>query len=121
MLMQVRVIARSTLKKFVLERVENSLRASVDQHLDDWYRMTLAAEWRNSAELKLDLRSASIVSSERVVFNIKGNEFRLVAKIDYTFQTVRILWIGTHHEYDRIDVRTVLFERNRYGLVSDPQ
>ena len=119
MLMQVRVIARSTLKKFVLERVENSLRASVDQHLDDWYRMTLAAEWRNSAELKLDLRSASIVSSERVVFNIKGNEFRLVVAVNYGHAAVFVLWLGTHREYDRIDVKQVEFDKGRYADPTD--
>jgi mRNA interferase HigB len=115
------VIAKRTLGAFVRKRIEMSLQESVQRHLDEWYRRTLKASWRNSAELKAEFGSASIVTSERVVFNIKGNEFRLIAKVDYTFPTVRILWIGTHREYDQVDVRTVSFERSRYGIISDSQ
>jgi len=63
--------------------------------------------------------NASVISSERVVFNIKGNEYRLVVAIDYDHSVVLILWIGTHREYDQIDVRTVEFERERYADPTD--
>lgn len=116
-----RLIARGTLLAFVRNRVEHKLQDAVFDHLDQWYRSVLRASWRNSAELKAQYRSASIISAERVVFNIKGNDFRLVAWINYTYGAVRILWLGTHREYDRIDVRTIAFERSRYGDSSDPE
>ena len=61
-------------------------------------------------EVKLIYSTSSIVSADRVVFNIKGNDYRLVAAIDYGRQIVFIKWIGSHSDYDRIDARTV-----RYG------
>lgn len=54
--------------------------------------------------------SASIIGAERVVFNIKGNTYRLVAAVDYRRAIVFIKWIGTHKEYDNIDVRTISYE-----------
>ena len=77
--------------------------------------MVSRAAWKSSAELKQQFRTASIVSSERVVFNIKGNEFRLVVAVDYDHGMVLVLWLGTHSEYDRIDVREVEFEKERYA------
>lgn len=55
--------------------------------------------------------SASIVGSDRVVFNIKGNDYRLVTAIDYRRQAVFIKWVGNHSDYDKIDVKTVKYER----------
>ena len=60
-----------------------------------------------SVEVKKCYATASIVSSDRVVFNIKGNDNRLVASIDYWRQILFIKWVGAHREYDRIDARTV--------------
>ena len=71
--------------------------------------------WKNSAELKQQHRTASIISAERVVFNIKGNEFRLVVAVDYDHGVVLVLWLGTHREYDRIDVRSVRYDKERYA------
>lgn len=68
------------------------------------------ASWKNSADVKQDFASASIVGSDRVVFNIKGNHYRLVVAINYERWTVFIKWFGTHAQYDRIDVRTVEFD-----------
>ena len=73
------------------------------------------AQWKNSAEMKQQQRSASIVSSERVVFNIKGNEYRLVVAVDYNHGTVLVIWLGTHREYDQIDVKQVKFDKERYA------
>ena len=70
--------------------------------------------WQSSAELKLSFRSVSILTSERVVFNIKGNDYRLVAALDYKHQIVLIKWLGTHAEYDEIDSKTVMFQKERY-------
>ncbi len=74
----------------------------------------MKAEWKNSAELKSQYRSASIPSAERVVFNIKGNDYRLIVSIDYHYQFVRIKWLGTHKEYDSINAREVAYEKERY-------
>lgn len=111
----VRIIARGTLNGFVRNRVDRRLQKAVKEHLDAWFAMVSRADWNNSAELKSMFRNASIISSERVAFNIKGNEYRLVVAVDYTHGLVLILWIGTHREYDQIDVRTVEFEKERYA------
>lgn len=58
-------------------------------------------------EIKQLYRSASVVSSDRVVFNIKGNDYRLVTAVDFRHAIVFIKWIGSHREYDMIDVRKV--------------
>lgn len=89
------------------------------EHFDACFALISRAAWKNSAELKGMFGNASVISSERVVFNIKGNEYRLVVAIDYDHSVVLILWIGTHREYDQIDVRTVEFERERYADPTD--
>ena len=115
----VRVIARSTLNGFVRNRVDRKLQKMVKDHLDAWYAEAAKAAWKNSAELKAQYRSASIVSSERVVFNIKGNEYRLIVAINYHYQVLLILWVGTHKEYDQIDVGKVEYDKRRYADPSD--
>ncbi len=107
-------MARTTLKGFVGKRVEPTLRENVQRHLDSWRIEAERASWRNPAELKISCRSASIISSKRVVFNIKGNDYRLVAEIDYEYQIVLVVWLGTHREYDNIDVKEVRYDRKRY-------
>jgi mRNA interferase HigB len=72
-----------------------------------WYHDAKSAEWKNSNELKKQYKNASIVGDRRVVFNIKGNEYRLVVAIDYEFQVIFIRFIGTHKQYDKIDVITI--------------
>ena len=71
--------------------------------------------WKNSSELKSSFRSASIVTAERVVFNIKGNDHRLVAAINYKYQIMLVKWIGTHREDDQIDVKCVMYDKERYA------
>ncbi|MGD0522199.1 MAG: type II toxin-antitoxin system HigB family toxin [Terracidiphilus sp.] len=100
---------------FVRNRVEPRLQRVVGEQLNAWYAMASRAAWKNSAELKREKQTASIVSSERVVFNIKGNEFRLVVAVDYKNGVVLILWLGTHREYDQIDVKQVKFDKERYA------
>ena len=112
---RVRIIARGTLNGFVRNRVEPRLQRVVKAQMDAWFAMVSREEWKNSAELKQLHRNASIVSSERVVFNIKGNEFRLVVAVDYDHGMVLVLWVGTHREYDRIDVHDVKFDKERYA------
>jgi len=71
---------------------------------------TRRSTWKNSAELKANYRSASIMNSKRVVFNIKGNEYRLIVDIEYRLKIVFIAWIGTHSQYDKINVKTVSYD-----------
>ncbi len=77
--------------------------------LDAWFREVHLAELRSPADVKREFRAASIVGNNRVVFNIKGNDYRLVTGINYHRQIVFIKWIGTHRDYDKIDVRTVSY------------
>nr|ART40009.1 K201 [uncultured bacterium] len=69
------------------------------------------AKWKNTAEVKRLYATASVVSAERIVFNIKGNDYRLVVSVDFEKQIVWIKWIGTHKEYDKVDVKEVKYER----------
>jgi len=99
--------------------VDSRLRASVKNHLEAWYAEAGKASWKDPAELKAQFRSASIVSGERVVFNIKGNDYRLVVTINYHYQILLIIWLGTHKEYDKIDVTKVAYEKERYANPSN--
>ena len=94
--------------------MERKLQEGIQAHLRAWYAEANKAEWKSSAELKEQYWSASIVSAERVVFNIKGNNYRLVVAIDYASQVLWIKWLGTHKEYDKIDVEKVEYDRDRY-------
>jgi mRNA-degrading endonuclease HigB of HigAB toxin-antitoxin module len=68
--------------------------------------------WSSTADVKRRYAAASVVSADRIVFNIKGNDYRLVVSVDYEKGIVWIKWLGTHREYDRIDVRGVQHERS---------
>ena len=100
-----RVIAKSTLKKFWLKHSDAEL------PLQNWYKLVSEADWKNPAQLKEDVKSASLVGDNRVVFNIKGNDYRLVTLLDFKFRIVFVLWIGTHKQYDRIDVKTITYDK----------
>ena len=99
---------------FVKKRVARGQQAVVKAQLDAWYQIVHSAKWRSSAELKAQFASASILTAERVVFNIKGNDYRLIASINYPYQIVRIRWLGTHREYDAIDAKEVEYDKERY-------
>jgi len=75
--------------------------------LDAWFDEVKKAHWKSAADVKRLYRTASIVSADRVVFNIKGNDYRLVVAVDFIRAIVWIKWIGTHADYDRIDVAEV--------------
>lgn len=73
-----------------------------------WYKDVSAARWRNWAELKADYASADAIGDDRVVFDIGGNKYRIVARVAYgPYFRVMIKFVGTHAEYDRIDARSV--------------
>ena len=81
--------------------------ASSKTALEEWYKKTSQANWSNLNELKNSFSTADYVGKNRVVFNIKGNDFRLVAIVIYVSQKLYIRWIGTHADYDKIDVTTI--------------
>jgi len=101
------VIARRSLQQFVESLKGQQGQKAVKVALDAWFHEAQRAKWRSPADVKRSYGVASIVSSERVVFNIKGNDFRLVTAIDYRHEIVYIKWVGAHRDYDKIDARTV--------------
>ncbi|MFN3381724.1 MAG: type II toxin-antitoxin system HigB family toxin [Runella zeae] len=80
-----------------------------EQPLKAWFAEAEKAVWLSPNELKQQYRSASIVTNKRVVFNIHGNRYRLLVDIEYRLQTVFIVWIGTHQEYDKIDAKIIRY------------
>ncbi len=102
-----RIIARRTLRQFVDSLAGQKDQPAVKAALDAWFDEVSKADWKSSAEVKRLYATASIVSAERIVFNIKGNDYRLVVAVDFEKAIVWIKWIGTHKAYDRIDVTEV--------------
>jgi mRNA interferase HigB len=99
-----RIIALSTLKAFL-----NRSRAYADarEPLMAWCQQVKAADWAAPADVKRAIRSASILKDGRVVLNLAGNKYRLVAWINYSYRVVYIRFIGTHRQYDMIDAQKV--------------
>lgn len=102
-----RIIARRTLRQFVDSLARQKDQPAVKAALDAWFDEVSKADWKSSADVKRLYATASIVSAERIVFNIKGNDYRLVVAVDFEKGIVWIKWIGTHKAYDRIDVTEV--------------
>jgi mRNA interferase HigB len=102
-----RIIARRTLREFVEGVAGRRDQSAVKAALDAWFEEVRKADWSNTAELRRRYATASIVAAERVVFNIKGNDYRLVVSIDFEKGIVWIRWIGSHRAYDEIDVTEV--------------
>ena len=105
-----RVIARRTLREFVVTRTGHKDQGALRSALDAWFHEAQNARWHSSAELKESYATASIVSADRVVFNIKGNSYRLVVAIDYEKGIVWIKWLGAHKDYDQINVTEVEYD-----------
>ena len=82
------------------------IRAARSQY-DAWRDIAIRAEWRNPEDVKASYPKASILKAGRVVFNIKGNDFRLVTAVQYRAGVIAIRFFGTHSEYDKIDAETV--------------
>lgn len=96
-----RIIAKGTLRDFWL------LQPEAEEPLLAWYREAERADWDQPAAVKAQFGNCSILKDGRVVFNIKGNEFRLVAWINYAYRVIYIRFVGTHAEYDAIDAQEV--------------
>ena len=102
-----RIIARRTLREFVEAQAGRKDQPALKAALDAWFAEVGRAAWTNSADVKRLYATASIVNADRIVFNIKGNDYRLVVAVDFEKAIVWIKWIGTHKDYDRIDVKEV--------------
>ncbi|TAK47139.1 MAG: type II toxin-antitoxin system HigB family toxin [Xanthobacteraceae bacterium] len=102
-----RIIARSTLLAFVESLSGHKDQPAVKAALSAWFAEAKKARWQSTADVKRTYATASIVSAERIVFNVKGNAYRLVVAVDFEKGIVWIKWIGTHKDYDRIDAARV--------------
>ncbi|MFM2441467.1 MAG: hypothetical protein RL449_108 [Bacteroidota bacterium] len=84
----------------------------VSMQLMIWYNEFSKLDFHNFNELKQVYGNSSIISKDRVVFNIKGNEFRLIVSINFSQNACYIIWFGSHKEYDKIEVATISFDTN---------
>jgi mRNA interferase HigB len=96
-----RIIAKKILRDFWETHPDS------EQQLKAWYQETAKAEWITPNDIKVVYPSASFLLGNRVVFNIKGNHYRLIVKINYEYQMIWIRFIGTHAEYDKINAKTI--------------
>ncbi len=96
-----RIFAKSTLRKYWEKH------ADVEQYLKTWYDTAMSCDWKDPNDVKNTYANASILKDSRVVFNIKGNSYRLVTKFNFEKQWIFIRFIGTHAEYDKIDANTI--------------
>ena len=98
-----RIISKRTLREFW----EQSGYSDSQGQLEAWHEAVLRADWSTPQELKAQFRNASVLQDSRVVFNIKGNDYRLVVKINYPYRMVYVRFVGTHKMYDQIDAVTI--------------
>ena len=98
-----RIISRKALREFWEQREH----ADAEQPLEAWFQEASKADRANPAAIKNVYRDASLVGGSRVVFNIAGNKYRLVVKVNYAYRVMYIRFVGTHREYDQIDVTEV--------------
>ena len=96
-----RVVAKKILRDF-WEKHEDC-----EQQLKSWYREAQKAKWENPNQIKIEYPSASILNDNRVAFNIKGNNYRLIVKISYEYEMVWVRFIGTHDKYDKINANKI--------------
>ena len=96
-----RIISKKILRDFWF------IHSDSEQQLKSWFKEVSKAEWKSPNELKNEYPSASILEGNRIVFNIKGNNYRLIVKINYEYEMVWIRFIGTHSEYDKINANEI--------------
>jgi mRNA interferase HigB len=99
-----RVIALSTLKAFW---AKSPMYRDAEEPTLAWYREVLKADWATPSQVKAQFGSASVLRDGRVVFNIAGNKYRVVVRINYPYRVVYVRFIGTHRQYDAIDAQTI--------------
>ena len=97
-------------EKTLTEYCKLSKYKQAKQALQAWIYEVRYSNRNNANELKSKYGNASIISCKRVVFNIKGNDYRLIVDVEYKLKLVFIVWFGTHKEYDKIDAKTIIYE-----------
>lgn len=95
------LVSIQTLRKFW------KLHPDAERPLRAWYEAVEQAQWRTPAEIKADFATASFLGNNRVIFNIKGNDYRLVVVVEYRLGRMFIRFVGTHAAYDRIDAERI--------------
>jgi mRNA interferase HigB len=96
-----RIFSKGTLRDYWEKHTD------CEQHLKTWYDTAMNADWKSPGDVKKTYSSASILKGGRIVFNIKGNTYRLITRINFEKQWMFIRFIGTHEEYDKIDAETI--------------
>ena len=96
-----RIFAKSTLREYWEKN------SASEQYLKTWYDTAINSDWENPSQVKQTYANASILKNNRIVFNIKGNSFRLVTKFNFTKKWIFMRFIGTHTEYDKIDANNI--------------
>jgi mRNA interferase HigB len=95
------IVSRKALREFWEKRPD------AKHALQAWYTDVKHANWKNPADIKANHQTASFLANNRVVFNIKGNQYRIVIVVQYKFGNVYIRFVGTHRDYDRIDANII--------------
>jgi mRNA interferase HigB len=99
--LRVRIIAKRTLRTFWQRHPK------AKGPLEAWHQEVARADWSTPSEVKAQFRTASVLQDNRVVFNIAGNQYRLIVKINYAYRVLYIRFVGTHIEYDAIDATSI--------------
>ena len=97
-------------EKTLTEYCKLSKYKQAEESIKAWIYEVRFSVWNNANELKSKYGNASIISSKRVVFNIKGNDYRLIVDMEYKLKIVFVVWFGTHAEYDKVNAKTVSYE-----------
>jgi len=97
----VRILSKGTLKSYW---TNNPI---TEQSLLTWYKATSKANWQNFNDVKIQFGTCKIVGNDRIVFKIKGNQYRLIVKVSFENQIIWVRFIGTHKEYDDIDAKNI--------------
>jgi len=98
-----RIVSHRKLKEFYQTAGHENSRVALER----WYDIAEKAGWRNLSDIKVDFPATDYVGNQRYVFNIKGNNYRLVVVIKFTIGYIYIRFVGTHKEYDKIDCSTI--------------
>ena len=104
------VIGTEAVESYLADHAGHKGIKATRSQFEAWLDIVARANWRNPEDVKASYPKASVLKASRVVFNIKGNDYRLVAAVDFKKAIVWIKWIGTHRDYDRIDVKEVEHE-----------
>lgn len=99
------IISKTILKEFIEQHPDSEVA------LMKWYNETKDADWKNFSDLKMTFNTTDVVANDRYVFDIKGNQYRLVALIIFKVRTLFILFVGTHKEYDKINASKIQFKK----------